>query len=263
MKTSVLERYNVTITGEGKQPMMFAHGLGCTQIMWRYIYPAFEKDYKIILFDYLGNGGSSSQSNYESIQDHANDVLEIIEALQLQEVIYVGHSISSMIGMLASIKSRGVFSKMIMVAPSPRYINDKDYVGGFDKHEIQEVLAVMKENMNNWAKMFMPQVVSGDNAAALSEELRASFCNTDNMVAYKFAEQAFNIDLRDQLHKHTTPTLILQGTNDIVVPERVGHYLKENLQNSTLVVMKAVGHYAHLSAPGETVELIQQYLQEN
>jgi sigma-B regulation protein RsbQ len=266
MMTAIQKRFNVQVSGKGTQPIVFAHGLGGCQVMWRYIAPVFEEEYKVVLFDYFGTGKCSLDEyrspKYDTLEGHADDLLQIFEDLKLNDIIFVGHSASSMIGMLASFKAPGLFSKFIMLGPSPYYMNDTDYVGGFEKHEIDEVLSVMKSNMHNWAEVFSPKIIGTKYASELSDELRDSFCNSDHTITYKFAEQTFRSDFRNQLSNISVPTLIMQGANDIIAPPQVGAYMQKKIPNSTLYMMKAEGHYAHLAAPEETVQLIKQYLNQ-
>lgn len=260
----VIRRNNVTVFGNGKQPMLFAHGFGCDQNMWRFITPAFEKHYKIILFDYVGAGKSDktayNQERYASLQGYAQDVLEICEALDLRNVIYVGHSVSSMIGLLASIEQPRYFDKMIMVGPSPNYINDGEYVGGFDRKDIEGLLQTMEKNYIGWANFLAPNIMGNKERPQLGQELTDSFCSTDPIIARQFAEATFFSDNRNDLKKNKIPTLLLQCSDDIIAPVEVGMYLQKNLPSSTLRIMNATGHCPHMSQPEETITLIKEYL---
>lgn len=258
-----MKRNHIKIIGEGTQVMMFGHGFGCSQEMWQYIVPAFEKDYRIILFDYVGSGNSDvhfyTSERYSSLQGYAQDVLNIVEELQLEQVIFVGHSVSGMIGMLAAIAQPQRFSKLIMVGPSPCYINDGDYQGGFEKSDIDELLMMMEMNFTGWASYLAPVAMHEENkhhAAALEE----SFVSTDPRIAREFAEVTFFADYRHRLHELQTPTLLLQCAEDSIVPLSVGTYLHEHIKNSELQVMEAKGHYPHLSHPAETIEKIKAYI---
>jgi sigma-B regulation protein RsbQ len=240
MSPTVIRRNNVRISGKGTQPMLFAHGFGCDQNMWRYITPAFENHYKIIVFDYVGAGKSDksayNKERYASLQGYAKDVLEICEELQLRDVVFVGHSVSSMIGLLAAIEEPDYFSRMIMVGPSPSYIND------------------------GWANFLAPNIMGNKDKPHLGQELTDSFCSTDPVIARQFAETTFFSDNRNDLPKNSVPSLILQCSEDIIAPPEVGEYLARNLPGSTLRVMKATGHCPHMSEPEETVHLIKEYL---
>ncbi|MDF2436184.1 MAG: alpha/beta hydrolase fold protein [Bacteroidota bacterium] len=264
MKTDVLKRNNVKITGKGNQPMVFAHGFGCDQNMWRYITPAFEDNYKIVLFDYVGAGNSDLKSydkdRYSDLAGYAEDILEICEELDLKKVIFVGHSVSSMIGMLAAIKSPERFADVIMVGPSARYINDEGYLGGFAKKDIIDLLDTMEKNYIGWANFLAPAIMKNPKSPELGAELTQSFCSTDPIIARQFAEVTFLSDNRGDLKKMKTPSLIMQCSDDMIAPLEVGDYLHKNIPNSSLKVLAATGHCPHMSAPEETVAVIKEYL---
>jgi len=244
--------------------MMFAHGFGCDQNMWRFLTPAFENDYKIILFDYVGAGKSDkaayNMERYASLQGYAQDILEICEELNLRDVILVGHSVSSMIGLLAAIEEPRYFSRLIMVGPSPSYINDGNYKGGFERKDIEGLLETMEKNYIGWANFLASNIMGNKHRPELGQELTESFCSTDPVIARQFAEATFFSDNRDDLKKNKIPSLILQCSDDIIAPLEVGNYLAKNLPNSTLRVMKATGHCPHMSEPEETITLIKEYL---
>lgn len=244
--------------------MLFAHGFGCDQNMWRYISPAFEDDYKIILFDYVGCGKSDlsayNPDRYTNLQGYAKDVLEICEALELRDVIFMGHSVSSMIGLLAAVEQPKYFSRMIMVGPSPCYINDGDYVGGFEKADIEGLLDMMEKNYIGWANFLAPNIMKNPDQPHLAEELEMSFCSTDPVIAHRFAEATFLSDNRADLRYNKIDSLILQCTDDMIAPLEVGDYLLANLPKSTLRVMQATGHCPHMSHPEEVINLTKEYL---
>lgn len=265
MAIDILLRNNVKVFGKGDQPIIFAHGFGCDQDMWRYIVPSFEEDYRVILFDYVGSGESQRQyyqsDKYSDLHGYAQDVIEIMETLNLRNAIFVGHSVSSMIGMLASIRDSKYFERIIMLGPSPRYLNDlPDYYGGFNRNEIDELLHMMQMNFIGWASYLAPIVMQNSDRKELSDELEKSFCSRDPYIARQFAEVTFLSDCRDNLVQASIPTLILQCSDDSIAPIEVGDYLHSHLKNSTLRHMAATGHYPHLSHPEETTQLIQQYL---
>lgn len=266
MKTTVAERNNVHVFGKGTQPMLFAHGFGCDQNMWRFITPAFENDYKIILFDYVGAGNSDKSAynaeRYASLEGYAQDVLEICEELQLRNVVFVGHSVSSMIGALAAIEAPQYFDKLVMVGPSPCYINTDGYKGGFERKDIEGLLETMEKNYIGWANFLAPNIMGHKDRPELGEELTQSFCSTDPVIARQFAEATFFSDNRNDLGKVKVPSLILQCSEDIIAPMEVGEYLSKKLPGSTLRVMKATGHCPHMSEPEETITLIKEYLME-
>ncbi|MES2772935.1 MAG: alpha/beta hydrolase [Bacteroidota bacterium] len=264
LNAPVAARNNVKIFGNGSQPMLFAHGFGCDQNMWRFITPAFENDYKIVLFDYVGSGKSDisaySPERYASLQGYAKDLLEICETLQLNDMIFVGHSVSAMIGMLAAIEQPKYFSKIIMIGPSPCYINDGEYIGGFGRKDIEGLLDMMDKNYIGWANFLAPNVIGNSDRPFLGEELTQSFCSTDPIIARRFAEATFLSDNRNDLKYNKIDTLILQCSEDMIAPLEVGDYLAKNLPNSLLRVMKASGHCPHMSHPEEVIVLMKQFL---
>ncbi|RPK27950.1 alpha/beta fold hydrolase [Paenibacillus xylanexedens] len=265
MTVDILVRNNVKVLGSGSQTIVFAHGFGCDQDMWRYIIPGFMENYRVVLFDYVGSGESQinyyDAVKYSNLQGYAQDVLEIMEALELKDTIFVGHSVSSMIGMLASIQNPKYFNKIIMLGPSPRYVNDlPNYYGGFDRNDIDELLEMMQMNFIGWASYLAPIVMNNPERKELTEELEKSFCSRDPHIARQFAEVTFLSDCRIDLEQATVPTLILQCSDDSIAPVEVGDYLHAHLKNSKLQQMTAKGHYPHLSQPEETIRMIKDYL---
>ena len=260
----ILIRNNVKVLGSGEQPLMFAHGFGCDQQMWRFLTPAFEKDYRIVLFDYVGSGKSDVRAwdpeRYSTLDGYARDVLEICEALDLCDIIFVGHSVSSMIGVLATNREPDRFSRVIMVGPSPRYINDEGYVGGFERADIEGLLDLMDKNYIGWANFLAPVVMKNDERPELTSELRESFCSTDPRITRQFAETTFFADNRADVGRLRVPSLILQCSEDTIAPGPVGDFLHRHTPNSTLYLMKATGHCPHISHPEETIEAIRNYL---
>jgi sigma-B regulation protein RsbQ len=263
----ILSRNNVRLFGKGSKPILFAHGFGCDQNMWRFITPAFEDDYRIVLFDYVGSGKSDLEAynpeRYGTLDGYVQDLLDIVAALDLNDVIYVGHSVSSVIGMLASIREPERFARLILIGPSPCYINDPpDYVGGFERSDIMGLLDLMEKNYIGWANFLAPVVMKNDDRPELTRELDESFCSTDPKIARRFAEATFLSDNRSDIPKVTVPSLILQCTDDAIAPLEVGRYLERHLPDTTMRVMKATGHCPHMSHPEETIELIREYLRE-
>ncbi|HYF34816.1 MAG TPA: alpha/beta hydrolase [Prosthecobacter sp.] len=258
-------RNNVKVFGQGQQPMMFAHGFGCDQSMWRFITPAFEDRFRITLFDYVGSGGSDlrayDKNRYQRLDGYARDVLDICEALDLRDVIFVGHSVSAMVGLLAANEQPERFADLIMIGPSPCYVNDGDYHGGFERPDIEALLDTMDRNYIGWAQFLAPVVMKNDDRPELKRELEASFCSTDPEIARRFAEATFLADNRRDLALAKVPSLILQCSEDAIAPDSVGEYLHQHLPGSTLRVMKATGHCPHMSHPDETIDLIREYLQ--
>jgi sigma-B regulation protein RsbQ len=263
-KISVLERNNVKVMGEGTQPMLFAHGYGCDQNMWRYVYPEFEKDYKIILMDHVGAGHSDhnsySQDKYGSLLGYAEDILEICEELKLEEVIFVGHSVSSMIGAMAANLEPSRFAHLVMVGPSACYINDEGYTGGFDRSDIDDLMDALDSNYLGWSANMAPAIMGNPERPELGEELTNSFCRTNPEIAKHFAKVTFLSDNRKDLKAVTTPTLVLQCSQDVIAPQVVGEYVHNNLQKSEFHLLNATGHCPNLSAPEETSNAIKKYL---
>lgn len=265
MLKSAIFRNNVKVSGRGTRPMLFAHGFGCDQNMWRYITPAFEEQFKIITFDYVGAGKSDitayNSEKYSDLTGYAQDILDICHELNIKDVILVAHSVSGMIGLIAANKEPSLFSRLVLVGPSPCYINDgKDYIGGFERKDIQDLLDTMDKNYIGWANFLGPAIMKNPDRPELAAELTESFCSTDPKIARQFAEVTFFSDNRRDLSYLRVPSLILQCSDDLIAPLSVGDYLHSHLPNSVLKVMKATGHCPHLSAPRETIELILQYL---
>jgi sigma-B regulation protein RsbQ len=262
---SVLTRNNVNVFGSGSQPMVFAHGFGCDQNMWRFVTPAFEDEYRIVLFDYVGAGksdiGAYDPERYGSLGGYAQDVLDICEALDLEDVILVGHSVSSMIAVLAANQAPERFARLILIGPSPRYINDPpEYVGGFERHDIEGLLEMMDKNYIGWANFLAPAIMKNPDRPELGEELTESFCSTDPVIARRFAEATFFADNRNDLPQVRVPSLVLQCSEDMIAPEAVGEYVHRQLSGSTLRMMAATGHCPHMSHPAETIEAMREYL---
>jgi sigma-B regulation protein RsbQ len=261
---SVLHRNHVKISGHGKKAMMFAHGYGCDQNMFRFITPAFEKDYTLILFDHVGAGRSDlsqfERSKYETLDGYAADVLEICRELDLRDVIFVGHSVSAMIGILAANREPERFEKLILIGPSPCYLNDGDYRGGFSREEIEGLLDFLDRNYLGWSKTMAPVIMGNADRPELAAELDNSFCRTDPEIAKHFARVTFLSDNRADLPLVRVPSLVLQCSVDSIAPVPVGEFVHRQLAGSSLVVMKATGHCPHLSAPQETISAIIDYL---
>jgi sigma-B regulation protein RsbQ len=259
-----IQRNNVTIKGKGKQIMLFAHGFGCDQNMWRFITPAFEEDYKIILLDHVRAGNSDlsaySTEKYSQLEGYAADIVNICEEMELKEVIFVGHSVSSIIGIIASLQLPGLFKSLILVCPSPSYINEGDYVGGFTHEQITELMDSLDNNHLGWSMTMAPVIMANPEREELTKELVNSFCRTNPEIAKEFARTTFFSDKRDLLSKVNIPTLILQCSEDVIAPEEVGVYVHEKIKNSKLVLLEATGHCPNLSAPEETIAAMKAFL---
>ena len=260
----VLERNNVHVTGRGTQPMLLAHGFGCDQHMWRFVVPAFENDYRIVLFDHVGAGKSDKSAydrrKYGTLDGYASDVLDICRDLALHEVVFVGHSVSAMIGALAAAREPEHFAHLIMVGPSPRYINDDGYIGGFARADIDGLLDSLESNYLGWSSQMAPVIAGNPDRPELGEELTNSFCRTDPDIAAHFARVTFLSDNRADLQRVTTPSLVLQCSEDVIAPAAVGEYVHGQLADSRYVQLAATGHCPHLTHPGETIAAIKAYL---
>jgi sigma-B regulation protein RsbQ len=262
---SVVKRNNVRLSGrEDAQAILFAHGFGCDQNMWRFVAPAFEKDYRIVLFDHVGSGRSDlkayNRARYDSLQGYADDVLELCHALDLRRPIFVGHSVSAMIGVLAAVKEPDRFDRLILVGPSPRYVNDGEYVGGFTREDIEGLLESLDSNYLGWSSAMAPVIMANPERPELGAELTNSFCRTDPEIASHFARVTFLSDNRADLPKVRTRSLILQCSDDVIAPTAVGDYVQARMPDSALVRMKATGHCPNLSAPEETIAAIKAFL---
>jgi sigma-B regulation protein RsbQ len=262
---NVLHRNNVQLSGrETGRPMLFAHGFGCDQNMWRFVTPAFEDEYRIVLFDHVGAGNSDhsaySHAKYDSLGAYADDLLELLRELELRDVVFVGHSVSSVIGVLAAAEEPERFAKLVLVGPSPRYIDDEGYVGGFTREDIDGLLESLDSNYLGWSQAMAPAIMGAAQPPELQEELTNSFCRTDPEIARHFARVTFLSDNRADLPRVTIPTLVLQCSDDVIAPQAVGEYVHERIPGSTLVLMEATGHCPNLSAPDETIAAIKSFL---
>jgi sigma-B regulation protein RsbQ len=259
-----LKRNNVQITGSGSRSMMFAHGFGCDQAMWKDVARDFEEDFRVILFDHVGAGLSDltayDSEKYSSLEGYAADIVEIGRELDLKDAVFVGHSVSAMIGALASIRAPEMFSDLIMVGPSPRYINDGDYTGGFSHEQVEELLEFLAENHLGWSAAMAPVIVGNDDRPELGERLTNSFCSTDPDIAREFAGVTFFSDNRADLSSIPARTLVLQCRQDIIAPEAVGEYVAANVPNSEYVLLDASGHCPNLSAPDQVTAAIRAFV---
>jgi sigma-B regulation protein RsbQ len=261
---SILERNNVRITGAGQRTMMFAHGFGCDQNMWRFVAPAFESRYRVILFDHVGAGESDlsafSPQKYSTLDGYAEDVVEIGRALDITGGVFVGHSVSAMIGVIAARKAPDLFDALVLIGPSPRYIDDTGYTGGFSRAQIEELVEFLDSNHMGWSAAMAPVIMGNPDRPELSEELTNSFCRTDPEIAKHFARTTFLSDNRSDLAGVRARTLVLQCSDDVIAPRAVGEFVHQSIPGSTFVMMKATGHCPNLSAPEETVAAINRFL---
>jgi sigma-B regulation protein RsbQ len=261
---SVLHRNHVHVTGPADAPaIVLAHGFGCDQTMWRLITPDLARDHRVVAFDYVGSGRSDvtqyDPARYGSLRGYARDVLDVVEALDLRDVTFVGHSVSSMIGVLASLEAPGLFSRLAMVGPSPRYIDDPPYRGGFSQQDIDGLLGLMDRNFMGWADFLVPTIARVADHPEVAEELKGSFCSTDPLYLRRFAEVTFYADNRDDLPKVAVPTLVLQCSDDAIAPEEVGLYCARTIPGATYRKIRATGHCPHLSDPEETLEALRAF----
>ena len=260
---SVLTRNNVHVQGSGP-PMVFVHGFGCDQNMFRFVAPAYSGRYRTVLLDLVGSGNSDLQAydrqKYSSLQGYADDMLEVIDEFAAGPVIFVGHSVSAMIGMLADLKAPGRIAAHVMIGPSPCYINDGDYVGGFTRKDIEGLLETLESNYLGWSSNMAPAIMGAPEQPELGVELTNSFCRTDPEIAKHFARVTFMSDHRAELPQLQTPTLILQCSDDLIAPRSVGEYMHKSMPNSTLHIIDNVGHCPHLSEPDASVTAINDFL---
>ncbi|MER5377073.1 alpha/beta hydrolase [Streptomyces sp. NPDC002553] len=263
----IRRRNNVTVTGNPEGPVVvLAHGFGCDQNMWRLTVPALAEDYRVVLFDYVGSGGSDlsafSEDRYASLSGYARDVVEVCEALDLRDAAFVGHSVSAMVGVLAAGMAPERIASLLMVAPSPRYIDDDGYRGGFSAEDIDELLESLESNYLGWSAAMAPVVMGNGERPELGEELTNSFCATDPDMARVFARTTFLSDSRDDLKTVRVPTLVLECVQDVIAPREVGAFVHEAIPGSTLVTLDATGHCPHLSAPQATNVALTGFLAE-
>jgi sigma-B regulation protein RsbQ len=259
-----LKRNNVTVFGSGEQAMVFVHGFGCDQHMWRLVAPHFKADYRVVLLDLIGAGKSDlaayHPTRYSSLSAHAEDLLAVLHELDLHNVVLVGHSVGATIAMLAAIQEPARVAQLILVAPSPRFLNDAGYTGGFEPADIEELLEAMNNNYLGWSGAITPVIMGHPDRPELAAELNNSFCSTDPTIARHFARVTFLADNRADLALVRTPSLILQCANDTLAPQAVGTFLHQELADSQLMVLDTSGHCPHLSAPQATIAAMQHFL---
>ena len=262
--TDVLTRNNVKVTGRGERTMVFSHGFGCDQTMWHDVARQFESDFRVVLFDHVGAGRSDLSAydadKYSTLDGYAADVIEIGRALDLHDAVFVGHSVSAMIGALASIDAPGMFSDLVMVGPSPRYVDDDPYVGGFSRVQVEELLDFLADNHLGWSAAMAPAIMGNPDQPELGERLTNSFCATDPEIARQFARTTFLSDNRDDLPRITARTLVLQCREDIIAPPVVGEYVHANVPGSRFMLLDATGHCPNLSAPHEVAAAIRAFV---
>jgi sigma-B regulation protein RsbQ len=262
---SVVARNNVTVSGNpGGRPMLFAHGFGCDQNMWRFVAPAFADEYRIVLFDYVGAGGSDLSAydpeRYGSLYGYVEDVLEICRELNLWDVVFVGHSVSATIGVLAAIEEPDRFARLVLVSPSPRFIDEGDYVGGFSREDIDGLLESLESNYLGWSRAMAPVIMGNPDRPELGQELTNSFCRADPEIQRRFARVTFLADNRADLPRAGVRSLVLQVADDAIAPQSVGEFVHDQLPDSRYVLLDASGHCPNLSAPEATIAAIRAFL---
>ena len=261
---SVLARNNVRVSGLGPRTIVFAHGFGCDQNMWRYVAPSFESEYRVVLFDHVGCGrsdlGAYDPLKYSSLHGYASDVIELGRELNIQEGIFVGHSVSAMIGILATNEAPDMFSDLVLVGPSPRYIDDDGYEGGFTRQQIEELLDFLDDNHIGWSMTMGPVIMGNPDRPELTEELVNSFCRTDPEIAKAFARVTFLADNRTDLPRCQARALVIQCRQDVIAQPAVGKYVRDHLPRGDMVILDATGHCPNLSAPAEVITAIQSFV---
>jgi sigma-B regulation protein RsbQ len=259
-----LKRNNVHLNGHGRVPIVFVHGYGCDQNMWRFLTPHFADEYKIVLLDLVGFGGSDlsayDRAKYATLDGHSRDLLDVVQALDLQDSILVGHSVSSMIAVLAANRAPERFSRLVLVAPSPCYLNDGEYAGGFQKTDIDELLEFLDQNFLGWSRQMAPAIMGSSAGPEMVDELTNSFCRTDPEVAKHFGRVTFLSDHRRDVVELARPSLILQVAEDMIAPRSVGNWLHRHVRGSTLTLVETTGHCPHMTAPVATAEAIKSFL---
>ncbi len=260
----VVTRNNVNRFGNGSRSLIFAHGYGCDQTMWRHVTPAFEQDYDIILFDHVGSGNSDEIAydfdKYDSLEGYANDIIEICDELELTDVTLVGHSVSAMIGVLAANWASDVIRRLILIGPSPCYINDGEYYGGFARQDIDELLEALESNYLGWSEYITPIIAGAPDQPEVADELYQSFCKMNPGIAQHFAKVTFLGDNRSDLENVPVPSLIIQCHPDVIAPVQVGKYVHQKIPNSSFVQLDSSGHCPHLSAPDQTIKVMKTFL---
>ncbi|WP_235183066.1 alpha/beta fold hydrolase [Schleiferia thermophila] len=263
-RMSIISKYNIHLSGSGDQVMLFSHGYGCDQNMWRFVAPSFSDGCKIVLYDLMGAGRSDTShytpEKYNSLHQYADDVLEICTALDLKDVIFVGHSVSCTIGILAQLKKPDAFSHLILIGPTPCYINKDDYKGGFNESDITNMIEALESNFFHWASFITPVIIGNDEKKEFSDELRISFCSMPDGIAKNFAKVTFLGDYREYLNQVTGPALILQTNPDAIANVEVGKYVAKQIKNAHYVELPTSGHCPHLTAPDLVISAMKSYL---
>ncbi len=266
MKHPLVRRNNINIIGDGPETLVFIHGYGCDQNMWRFVTPAFQQNFKIVLLDLVGCGKSDERAfnpeKYSCLNGYVADIIEICDAFKFENITLVGHSVSAIIAGLASIQRPDLFNKLIMVCPSPRYVNEEEsgYIGGFNQHDIVDMLCTLQNNYLGWSSAIAPVIIGDSNYTEFSKELANSFCRNNPEIAKHFAEVTFTGDNRSDLKNILVPTLILQTKHDVIAPVEVGIYVHEQIKGSILKILDTSGHCPHLTIPEATIDAMAGFL---
>lgn len=263
-KAHILRKYNGTISGSGSETVVLAHGYGCDKSMWRFLTPRLSQIYRVVTFDLMGCGSSNLQfysvERYSNLQAYANDIIELITGSGFGSVHFVGHSVGAIIGMLAAIKRPELFRTLLMVSPSPAYVNRGDYVGGFEQEDIDEMIETLESNYLGWSATITPVITGKENGVVFSDELNRSFCSMRPDIARQFARVTFSSDNRADVPLCGVPTLVLQVTDDVIAPVSVGQWMHKKLPVSELVLLQTVGHCPHMTAPDQTFAEMSRFL---
>ncbi len=265
--TSLASRNAVTVSGNGENTIVFAHGFGCDQSVWRQLVPHFEASHRIVRFDHVGSGMSDltayTKTRYATLDTYAQDTLDIVEAFGAGAVTLVGHSVGATIAMLAAAQAQTSVANLVMIAPSPCYLNDGDYRGGFSRGDIDQLLEYLESNYIGWSAAYAPVIMGNPGRPELAEELDQSFCRMDPEIAKDFARATFLSDCRAVLPRVGVRSLVLQCSNDAIAPAFVGDYVARTMPNCRLAMLRATGHCPHQSAPDEVAAHIRAFLAQN
>jgi sigma-B regulation protein RsbQ len=260
----VRARHNINVVGAADGPtILLAHGFGCDQKLWRYVVDELESEFRLVLIDLIGSGSSDPDAwdatKYSSLTGYATDILDILDELDLRDVTFVGHSVSSMIGVLATIQDPSRFARLVLLTPSPCYIDDDEYHGGFSEADINELLESLEQNYLGWSQAMAPVIMGTPDRPDLQDELAATFCRTDPECARVFARTTFLSDNRADLPRVSLPTLVIECAQDAIAPREVGAYVHAQIVGSRKVTLDATGHCPHVSAPAATAAAIAAF----
>lgn len=262
---SIERKLNARVKGDGSPTLVFIHGYGCDQNMWRFVAPAFADRHRCLLYDLMGMGGSDYSSydlsNYASLEAHAGDLEALLDAMDIKDAVLVGHSVGATIACLTALRGSERIRALALVAPSPSFINDGDYVGGFDRESIEGLIGLMEQNFLGWTEQVAP-VISGQEAdGATTEELSESFCRTDPKIAKHFGRVTFLADHRKEMSQVALPTLILQCRADALAPVEVGQWLEARMAQGRMEIIEATGHCPHMTDPEKTIGALRGFLE--